>query len=141
VRFSAGFSSLKLIHQSGLAFALACVVALTPLSASSRSRDFSPSGSDQTIAQTDLPSQALSTLGLIRQGGPFPYPKDGVAFGNRERLLPHQSRGYYHEYTVPTPGQNHRGAQRIVCGGRQVTQPDACFYTVDHYASFKRIVQ
>jgi ribonuclease T1 len=141
VRFSAGSRCLKLIRQSGLASALASVVLLTPLSASSWSTDPAPSGSGQTIVQTDLPPQAVSTLGLIHQGGPFPYPKDGVVFGNRERLLPNQYRGYYHEYTVPTPGEHHRGAQRIVCGGRQVTQPDACFYTVDHYASFKRIVQ
>ena len=74
-------------------------------------------------------------------GGPFPYEKDGTVFGNRERLLPANPRGYYREYTVAAPGARNRGARRIVCGGRQPTQPDACYYTADHYASFSRIVQ
>ena len=38
-------------------------------------------------------------------------------FGNRERLLPTEKRGYYREYTVTTPGSRDRGARRIVCGG------------------------
>ncbi len=80
-------------------------------------------------------------MGLIRRGGPFPYEKDGTVFGNRERLLPSQVRGYYREYTVPTPGLDHRGARRIVCGGMQPTVPEACFYTGDHYASFQLIAQ
>ena len=78
---------------------------------------------------------------LIRQGGPFRYEKDGTVFGNRERLLPNQTRGYYREYTVTTPGLSHRGARRIVCGGQQPRQPDACFYTGDHYNSFLLILQ
>jgi len=94
-----------------------------------------------SIALSQLPPQGQEVMGLIRQGGPFPYEKDGTVFGNRERLLPAQKRGHYREYTVPTPGLSHRGARRIVCGGSQVRQPDACFYTEDHYASFKRIVQ
>ncbi len=77
----------------------------------------------------------------IHEGGPFRYEKDGTVFGNRERQLPSQQRGYYREYTVPTPGLSHRGARRIVCGGRQPRQPDACFYTEDHYSSFRLIVQ
>ncbi len=88
-----------------------------------------------------LPRQAASTLGLIESGGPFPYKKkDGVVFGNRERLLPRQPRGYYHEYTVPTPRSKDRGARRIVCGGprRQIGE---CYYSDDHYASFKRIAE
>ena len=60
-------------------------------------------------------------------------------FGNRERLLPAYRRGYYREYTVRTPGVRHRGARRIVCGGQRPTQPDACYYTADHYSSFRRI--
>jgi ribonuclease T1 len=76
----------------------------------------------------------------VRSGGPFPYEKDGIVFGNRERLLPRQSRGYYREYTVPTPGARDRGARRLVCGGRQPRNPDACFYTDDHYASFRRVL-
>ena len=93
-----------------------------------------------TVALADLPPQARATHQLIHQGGPFPYAKDGTVFGNRERLLPHQARGYYREYTVKTPGSRDRGARRIVCGGSPPTQPQACYYTADHYASFSRIV-
>ena len=75
---------------------------------------------------------------LIRKGGPFRYDRDGVVFGNREQLLPAKPRGYYHEYTVRTPGVKNRGARRIVCGGPK-TAPDACYYTDDHYRSFRRI--
>ena len=83
--------------------------------------------------------QGQETYQLILQGGPFPYEKDGTVFGNRERLLPGQKRGYYREYTVKTPGSRDRGARRIVCGGPS-TRPDACYYTADHYASFRNIV-
>lgn len=92
-----------------------------------------------TVSVTELPVQGSQTYGLIRQGGPFPHEKDGVVFGNRERLLPPHQRGYYREYTVRTPGVSHRGTRRIVCGG-QPKMPDACYYTADHYASFRRIV-
>jgi ribonuclease T1 len=95
----------------------------------------------QTVSLTSLPSEAQKTERLIRAGGPFPYEKDGSRFGNRERLLPVKARGYYREYTVKTPGVRNRGARRIVCGGQQPTQPDACFYTEDHYSSFRRIVK
>lgn len=93
-----------------------------------------------TVALADLPTQARQTHQLILKGGPFPYAKDGTVFGNRERLLPRQPRGYYREYTVKTPGSRDRGARRIVCGGSPPTQPQACYYTADHYASFNRIV-
>ena len=79
-------------------------------------------------------------LTLIHQGGPFRYDKDGTVFGNRERLLPASARAYYREYTVKTPGERSRGARRIVCGGLAVATPEACFYTDDHYASFRKIV-
>jgi ribonuclease T1 len=92
------------------------------------------------MAQSALPEEAQNTLKLIGQGGPFPYTKDGVVFGNRERILPRRARGYYHEYTVPTPSVRHRGARRVVCGGKLVTQPEVCFYTADHYTTFSRIV-
>ncbi len=92
-----------------------------------------------TISVAELPAQGAQTYGLIAQGGPFPYEKDGVVFGNRERLLPISVRGYYREYTVRTPGVSHRGKRRIVCGGKPRV-PDACYYTADHYASFRRIV-
>lgn len=93
----------------------------------------------QTVALSQLPPQGQEVMGLIRRGGPFPYEKDGTVFGNRERLLPTAKRGHYREYTVPTPGLSHRGARRIVCGGTEVRRPDACYYTEDHYASFRRI--
>ena len=90
-------------------------------------------------ALSTLPAEAQKTQGLIRAGGPFPYSKDGVVFGNREQLLPRRERGFYREYTVPTPGSRDRGARRIVCGGQRPTLPEACYYTADHYASFKLI--
>ena len=92
------------------------------------------------MALAELPPEARKTEQLIRSGGPFPYAKDGTVFGNRERLLPRHARGYYREYTVPTPGAKNRGARRIVCGGAPPVAPEACYYTADHYASFRRIV-
>lgn len=94
-----------------------------------------------TVLLAELPPEARHTEQLIRSGGPFPYSKDGTVFGNRERLLPRERRGYYREYTVRTPGARNRGARRIVCGGEQPSAPEACYYTADHYASFKRIVR
>lgn len=93
------------------------------------------------VALATLPVEAQSTYRLILAGGPFPYSKDGTVFGNRERLLPARERGHYREYTVPTPGSRDRGARRIVCGGRPPAQPEACYYTADHYNSFQRIAQ
>ncbi len=93
-----------------------------------------------TMLVADLPREGQATYQLIRQGGPFPYEKDGVVFGNRERQLPRQERGYYREYTVKTPGSRDRGARRIVCGGQEPRNPRACYYTQDHYASFREIV-
>ena len=93
-----------------------------------------------TLLVADLPREGQTTYQLIRQGGPFPYEKDGVVFGNRERQLPRQDRGYYREYTVKTPGSRDRGARRIVCGGQEPRKPRACYYTQDHYASFREIV-
>jgi ribonuclease T1 len=92
------------------------------------------------IAVAELPQQGREALALIRKGGPFPYSKDGTVFGNRERILPKKDRGFYKEYTVKTPGSRDRGARRIVCGG-EVTIPtkSTCYYTDDHYASFKQI--
>lgn len=95
---------------------------------------------DVSVALASLPPQARTTYNLVLQGGPFPYAKDGTVFGNRERLLPLHPRGYYREYTVKTPGASNRGARRIVCGGQPVTTPQACYYTADHYASFRKIV-
>ena len=83
-----------------------------------------------------LPAEARETLKLIDAGGPFPYRRDGITFQNRERRLPEQARGYYREYTVPTPGSRDRGARRIVTGDKP---PVVFYYTADHYQSFRRI--
>ncbi|MER5797581.1 ribonuclease [Streptomyces sp. RLB3-17] len=88
-----------------------------------------------SICYSSLPSQAYDTLDLIASGGPFPYSQDGAVFQNREGVLPSQSTGYYHEYTVITPGSSTRGAKRIVTGKK--TQED--YYTSDHYVTFKLI--
>jgi ribonuclease T1 len=93
------------------------------------------------VSLASLPPEARRTDQLIHSGGPFPYLKDGVVFGNYEKRLERHPRGYYHEYTVPTPGARNRGARRIICGGNPPTEPDACFYTEDHYNSFHRIVK
>ena len=98
-----------------------------------------PEAVSGTIAVAQLPVQAQDMMKLIYAGGPFKFDKDGVVFGNRERILPAKARGFYREYTVKTPGERSRGARRIVCGGLQVTAPDACYYTDDHYASFRKI--
>jgi ribonuclease T1 len=87
-----------------------------------------------TVASADLPAQARTVLGLIDTGGPFPYSQDGTVFGNVEGLLPKHPRGWYYEYTVPTPGSRDRGARRIIAG-----QDGARYYTADHYDSFARI--
>ncbi|WP_275462356.1 ribonuclease domain-containing protein [Streptomyces noursei] len=88
-----------------------------------------------SVCYSKLPSQAHDTLDLIDKGGPFPYPKDGTVFDNREGILPSQNSGYYHEYTVVTPGSPDRGARRIVAGQKQ--QED--YYTADHYATFNLV--
>ena len=98
-------------------------------------------GADAIVPLSALPAQAQTTHKLILSGGPFPFDKDGSVFGNRERHLPPKPRGHYREYTVKTPGAKNRGARRIVCGGKPPTAPEACFYTADHYASFRRISQ
>ena len=94
-----------------------------------------------SVALAELPKEAQTTQRLIRAGGPFPYPKDGIVFGNRERVLPAEPRGFYREYTVKTPGARDRGARRIVCGGREPARPVACYYTGDHYSTFRLIVE
>jgi ribonuclease T1 len=81
-----------------------------------------------------LPAEASDTVALIVRGGPYPHHQDGTVFGNREGRLPSQPRGYYHEYTVETPGLDHRGARRIITGGQP---PVAWYYTDDHYETFR----
>ena len=116
-----------------LAIAACCVVIGVPEADARR-----PAPSTPVIAASRLPAEAQKTLELIRNGGPFPYLRDGAVFGNRERLLPQRPRGHYHEFTVKTPGAATRGARRIICGG-DVTALDECYYTDDHYQSFRRI--
>lgn len=91
-----------------------------------------------TVAVGDLPAEARQTLALIREGGPYPYEKDGTVFGNYERKLPRQRRGYYTEYTVKTPQVRSRGARRIIAGGPD-GRPTEFYYTDDHYQTFRRI--
>jgi ribonuclease T1 len=105
-------------------------------------RDTAPRFGDiPEIQASALPSEGRATLALIRQGGPYPYAKDGSVFSNRERILPAAPRGYYREFTVKTPHARDRGARRIICGGTAVKQlgHEACYYTDDHYASFRKI--
>ncbi len=111
-----------------------------PLAQAKSPTDRPAYSSSTSIRVVELPRQGRETYELIRQGGPFPYDKDGVVFGNRERALPNQRRGYWREYTVITPGSRDRGARRIVCGGPP-RAPDTCYYTADHYASFRKIVE
>jgi len=100
---------------------------------------FATDASANEIFARDLPPAALQTLVLIKQGGPFPYPKDGAVFSNREGVLPKQKRGYYHEFTVETIGAHSRGARRIVAGGEPVGATREYFFTDDHYVTFTRI--
>lgn len=93
-----------------------------------------PDSGLETVAESALPPQGRETLELVRSGGPFPYARDGITFSNREGILPAQRRGYYREYTVPTPGEDDRGARRIVGGERGDR-----YYTDDHYDSFRQI--
>lgn len=105
-----------------------------------QARPTTPAQTSPTMLVTDLPREGQETYQLIRKGGPFPYEKDGTVFGNRERILPRETRGFYREYTVRTPGVKHRGARRIVCGGQIPRNPQTCYYTQDHYASFRMLV-
>jgi ribonuclease T1 len=127
----------RAMRKLGLAFAATVILAAhAPFAAQAKESTQELS----VVSRAQLPPEARLTEKLVLAGGPFPYAKDGTTFGNRERLLPEYPRGFYREYTVRTPGSPERGARRIVCGGTIATQPDACFYTADHYASFKRIV-
>jgi ribonuclease T1 len=120
----------RAVLQSAAAAVLLLLVAAVCPPASARGDD----GRSAVVAAAELPPDARETLVLIRQGGPFPYDRDGVVFGNFERRLPARERGYYREYTVPTPGLKHRGVRRIVAG-----RAGELYYSDDHYRTFKRI--
>jgi len=127
-------------------WARAAVMALLALSGgligtSVQAKTEAPAAVLQTMTVAALPPQGRDMMALIEKGGPFKYEKDGTVFGNREKILPARQRGYYREYTVRTPGESSRGARRIVCGGQLPRAPDACFYTDDHYGSFRQIVR
>ncbi len=98
---------------------------------------FSPDqAASDTVTVAELPREARQTLALIKEGGPFPYDRDGIIFGNFEKRLPSQPRGYYREYTVKSPWRRDRGPRRIVAG-----KQGEYFYTEDHYRSFRRIIE
>lgn len=132
-----GRSASQVMARGALAATLALSMGGLPASAVARDAT-GMAVSAGTIRAAELPNEAQRTLALIEQGGPFPYAKDGTTFGNYERRLPAQRRGYYHEYTVKTRGARNRGARRIICGGDQQAAND-CYYTEDHYNSFQRI--
>lgn len=114
--------------------ALMASLAWLPMPAAADSQYLEKVQYNQYVTILSLPQEARETLRLIRQGGPFPYARDGVVFGNYEKRLPRQQRGYYREFTVKTPGVRSRGARRIVCG-----QSSECYYSDDHYNTFKLI--
>lgn len=141
-------------RTAAVAVTAACLLTLTPACASHTPMHFSGSPATSTSAPSSgtashsglkvceissLPAEAATTVNLIHHGGPFPYSRDGIVFGNFEHRLPGQSRGYYHEYTVPTPGAKTRGARRVITGGKPLTNPAEFYYTGDHYETFCQI--
>lgn len=110
-------------------------VALLVILALGYHRGVDSSGGDGHPSSTGtLPREAITTIRLIEHGGPFPYARDGIVFMNREGRLPRHPTGYWHEYTVPTPGESDRGARRIIHG-----DGGEFYYTADHYDSFQRV--
>lgn len=124
---------LRALRSSWLVFALLLGVQQEALAHGHHAQHREPAEIG-VVNAAELPPEARATLRAIKQGGPFPYERDGVVFGNFERILPKQARGYYHEYTVKTPGVRNRGARRIISGSAQ-----EYYYTADHYQTFKRI--
>jgi ribonuclease T1 len=111
----------------------AIALALAALAAPAQAQRAGPAAIVE-VAESQLPREARETLALIRKGGPFPYARDGITFGNREGHLPPKQRSYYREYTVRTPGERTRGARRIIWGAG-----GEFYYTDDHYNHFVRI--
>ena len=126
---------MRPMYRLLLGFWLICLALLSV--AEAREVAGAPAPHIEAVSRADLPAEARATLQLIERRGPFPYPRDGVVFGNYEKRLPLNKRGYYHEYTVPTPGSRNRGAQRIISGGDHGS--GEYYYTADHYRSFRRI--
>lgn len=105
------------------------------------SQSSGPSGqqsSDKDSCDYDsLPVEAQDQIEDILDGAkPDDGAADGKHFGNYENLLPKEKSSYYREYTVKTPGLNHRGERRIVVGGGSKTDPDVWYYSSDHFESF-----
>ncbi len=131
-------------RRGGLWLAVLGVVVLAVLTWALNQGGFSGGGRDgdtdtvtlPVVALASLPAEAQDTVALIDAGGPFPYDRDGIVFENREHLLPSEPTGYYHEYTVPTPGSSDRGARRIITGSAR-----EMYWTDDHYQSFERIAR
>lgn len=122
------------------AFGFALAAGTWPAEATARSAQRATGLPEVVLAE--LPPEARTTLDLIKKGGPFPYRRDGTMFGNREHRLPQRPRGYYSEYTVPTPGARNRGARRIIAGRGPHGDPATSgeyYYTGDHYETFQRI--
>jgi ribonuclease T1 len=136
---------LRTIQKLGvfLVFTFFCTALLVDVAAEARGK-FAYAGVHETgagignISVAELPKEAQVVLLQIKNGGPFSYDKDGVVFGNYEKILPPQKRGYYHEYTVATPSARSRGARRLITGGSPVST-DEIYYTDDHYQTFKKI--
>lgn len=120
-------------EAAGWRRAAAALLAVTLLTLGGAAAERAP-GAIPEVAASELPAEARKTIALIRKGGPFPYRRDAVVFGNFEEKLPARARGYYREYTVRTPGAKDRGARRIVAG-----RGGELYYTDDHYNSFRRI--
>jgi len=129
------FTLCRAYRRTSIFYALTLAWALLFGAGVSCAREPSDSNASQ-VHLNQLPKEAKKTLRLIKQDGPFPYKRDGVTFGNFERRLPQKERGYYREYTVPTPGARDRGARRIIAG-----RNSEYYYTDDHYKSFRRIVE
>lgn len=120
-----------------VALPLIVIIGLITLVATLYSIVNDPGGTDGIRKCTSVPDEAIELIDAIHAGGPFPYPtNDGKHFGNYERILPEENPDYYSEYTVSTPGVNHRGERRIVTGGGTPTDPEVYYYTDDHYESF-----
>lgn len=132
-------SKQKINNWSAAIFGLLGLLAVIYFGFIALQPSLSPEDALSTTSTTAITGdvQVDNTLALIQQGGPYPYPdKDGTTFGNRENRLPAEARGYYREYTVPTPGVAHRGAKRIVTGGNP---PTVYYLTLDHYDSFGKL--